>query len=214
MLSLQWVLFVHPPGFWDGSSPWFSVATWKKSRCCVIWTPGMRYFELELQQIMTCVPEGCWNSFFLKETDDWFYCPLKQSSVLMLPTKCAQTRELWCRSPRNFSTKSIFLVVRSTRFSIRTRQARKFSSLIGWIGPDYLHSGGRNQRFWSLNPLLRRAAFQEWVVSILVRKQHSALCLLKQRFPWILRWCWSGLLLVEKVEFFNHPGKITSRVIY
>ena len=72
MLLPRWVMFVHPPRFWDGSSLWLSVEFWKKVSCCVIWISDMCYFEVELQHILAKGPQRWWEGFCLKETDDWF----------------------------------------------------------------------------------------------------------------------------------------------
>ena len=157
----------------------------------------MCFFKVELQHIIARVPQRLWNSFSLEKNGWPFYCPLWQSSVLMLPTECVQTQEVPCRLPKILLCKLTSWVARWKRFLIPTRQVRKFSFLIGFFFPDYLQSEGHSQRFWSLHPSLRPAVFREWVVSMLVRRHHSVFCFLYQRFLSILRWCWLGLLLLK-----------------
>ena len=120
---------------------------------------------------------------------------LRQTSVLMFPTDCVQTQEMPCRLPKILSSKLTSWAVRGKRLLIQTRQVRTFFFLIGSFGPGYLQSWGQSLRFWSLHQSSRLAVSQEWVVSMLVRKHHSVLCLLNRRFLSILMWCWLGLLL-------------------
>ena len=112
----------------------------------------------------------------------------------MLSTECVKTPKMPSRLPKILLSKSTSWVVRGKKFLIQTRQAQKFSSLIGSFDLDYLQSWGRNQRFWSLHPSLGPAVPHEWVASVRVGMHHSALCLLNQKFLSILTWCWLGLL--------------------
>ena len=101
------------------------------------------------------------------------YCLSERLLVLLLSTKCVQNGEMPCRLPWILSNKMISLVVRGRKISIQTRQAHKSSSLFGSSDLGCLQSWGHNLRFWILHPSLGQAAFQEWVVSMLVRKRHS-----------------------------------------
>ena len=60
-------------------------------------------------------------------------CPLGQSSVFMLPTKCVKTREMPRRLPKCILSEATSWFVRGTGLLIQTRQARKFSSLVQLI---------------------------------------------------------------------------------
>ena len=121
--------------------------------------------------------------------------PSERLLVLLLPTRCVQTKGMPCRLPGIFSSKLTSLVVPARKFLTQTQQARKSSSLIGFSGLDCLQSWGRNLRFWRLHLSLGLVVSPEGVVSMRVGTHHWVPCLLNRRFLPILLWCWLGLLL-------------------
>ena len=110
---------------------------------------------------------------------------------------CANSRNAIYRLAKCLWSKSTFSFVRGRKFLIQTRQVRTSFFSIGSFGPGYLQPWGHIQRFWSLHLSLRLTVPHDWVVPMPVRKHHSVLCLLNQRFPSILIWCWLGLLFLR-----------------
>ena len=119
-------------------------------------------------------------------------CPSERLLILVLPTKNVRTQQMPCILTRFLSSKSPSLTLRGRKLLIQTWPVRKSSFLIGFSNLDCLQSWGHSLRFWNLRPYLGQADSHEWVVSMLVRKHHSMLCLLNQRFLSILRWYWSS----------------------
>ena len=197
MLSPQWALLVHPSGFWDGSSPWLSIVVWKESQL-LCWLNQCYVLLKKWTAADNLMRSTKIVNLFLSGKNGWIiFCPSRQLLVLMIHTKCVQTRELRYILPRNLSNTMTFSVVQGKRILIQTRQARGSSSLIGFSVVDCLRWLGRRLGFWNLHPSLGWPASQERVVSMLVRKHHSAFCLLQQRYLSILTWCWLRLLLLR-----------------
>ena len=125
----------------------------------------------------------------------WRICCLsKQLLVSSLPTRCMQIRGRPCKLPKNLLSKLTFWVVPARKFLIQTQQVHRSSALIGFFDLGCLQSSDHSPRFWSLHPSLGQAVSQEWAVLMLVRRHHSVLCWLNQRFLLILMWCWLVLL--------------------
>ena len=117
-------------------------------------------FQNELQQIIACVPRRWWDGFYFERKVWLICCPLRQLSVLMLPTKCGQTRTEPCGLPRILSRKSTISVLQGKQLSVQTPQTHWFSSLIGFFGLDCVQSWRHSRRSWTLHLSSKRAASQ------------------------------------------------------
>ena len=195
MLWPQLALFVHLPGSWDGSFPWLWIPVWrKKERPCWLHQRYVLFLK--------------WTAAHnrkrsTKMVEELFFGKKRVTDLFSVKTVVGfDTFHTICSNLRNsieinkiFSDKLTFLVERGEDFW--SERDRESSSLIGFFVLDCIRPWRCSQRFWSLHPSLGLTDSQKCVVSMLVRKHHSALCFLSRCFLSNLRWCALGLLLLR-----------------
>ena len=163
----------------------FKLESGRKVSRSVDWSSNVCYFEVKLHHIITCIP-GCWrNCLCLEKTCDglvvrqshcWFCC---FPQIVCRPEKCHVDGQefLWVYGHSGLRG-GAFFEVHATGCT--------FSALTVFSDRDCLQSWGHVQHFWSWYRSLGRAAFLEWVASMLIGKRHWELYWLNQMFLSIL----------------------------
>ena len=154
----------------------FEFQSGEKVKGSVDWTGEVCFLELELQHIVTCIPQCWWNCFQSEESCDWFFICQKVCWLCCFPQNACKLKKchLYCQE---FSRADGPLGLRrGDGFRFKRHGDVRFAFRLFFSDLDHLQTREHNHRLWSLHLSLRRVASLECVVSMLSRKHHCAFC--------------------------------------
>ena len=184
----------------------FEFQSGKKISASVDWSSNVCFFEVELQHIVTCIPECWWNCLCLENTcDGLIVCQNK--CWLCSPQNVCKLEKCHVKCQKLLLKKWTFWVARGRKSLSQTPPGRTFSVLtIFWSGlPSVMTAYPALLKLASVIKLLsRNGLFQCWFASVI----ESFIDWIKYflQFWRNIDWHFRFKQFVEGIKFFSHAG--------